>query len=405
MGFEYKKGVLHLVQGKQSLSLLELAKNIRQPFYVYDLRGIMKRLQLFKKSTSPARIHYAVKANPHPVLLKSIAQAGGGADIVSGGELKLALQAGFLPQSIVFSGVGKTEAELKKAIRACILQINVESLSELKCIARLAGKLRIRTPVAFRINPDVNAKTHPYITTGLKENKFGMDKALLPDLLKVVCENRRHLKLKGLAMHIGSQMRSLQPFKMALKNLTLLYKRLNQSFPLQTLDVGGGLGLDYTQPPGPKEIKFIQEYGRILKHQTRGLKARILTEPGRVITARFSVLTGQVQYLKAGKNKNFAILNTGMHHLMRPCLYQAYHRILPVENKKGPAQIYDVVGPVCESADTLAFDRSFKGLKEKDFLAVMDTGAYGATMASRYNTHPFPKEIFVHSPKKLSIKV
>lgn len=404
MGFEYKKNALCLVQGKQSLNLLELAKKLRRPAYVYDLKGLLNRLQLFKKTVAPARIHYALKANPHPVLLKSIAQTGAGVDIVSGGELKLALQAGFLPENIVFSGVGKTEAEITKAIRTCILQINVESLSELKCIARLAKKLRTRVPVAFRINPDVNAKTHPYITTGLKENKFGMDKSLLPDLLNVIGENHRYLKLQGLAMHIGSQMQSLKPFKVALKNMTLLYKTLNKTFPLQTLDVGGGLGLDYTKPPGPKEIKFIQAYGRILKHQTRDLKARILTEPGRIITARFGVLIGQVQYLKAGRHKNFAVLNTGMNHLMRPCLYQAYHRILPLENKKGPAQMYDVVGPVCESADTLAFDRSFKGLKEKDFLAVMDTGAYGATMASRYNTHPFPKEIFVHSPKKLSIK-
>ncbi len=387
--------ILHLIQSKKHVNLLHLAQKTRKAFYVYDLDGLLKRLSFFKKHTRPAHTHYAMKANSHPLLLKAIQKTGVGVDIVSGGELNLALKAGFDVKKVVFSGVGKSSKEIRQAIDAGIFQFNVESFSELKNIAYQAQILNTQAPVALRINPDVDAKTHPYITTGLKKNKFGIDKTHLPEFITFLKQNKKHLKLQGLAMHIGSQIQSLKPLKSALKQMVALYKHLD-TFSLKTLDAGGGLGIDYSQAPGAKELKLIQEYGSFLNKVSQNLKVKILTEPGRIITARFACLIGQVQYIKPSISKNFAILNTGMHHFMRPCLYQAYHRILPLhQRKEGPLQTYDVVGPVCESSDVLGFDRKFRGLKEKDFLAVQDTGAYGMVLAHTYNAHPLPQEIFL----------
>ena len=395
MAFEYLNKQLHLIQNNKTFNLLKLAREVQQPFYVYDLNGLLNRLQFFKKHIAPARVYYAVKANSHSTLLKAFAGEHVGVDVVSGGELNLALKAGFPGRDIVFSGVGKTEMEIQQALQADILQFNVESVSELKKIAALAGSLNKKTRVAFRMNPDVDLDTHPYIKTGLREHKFGLDETQLPELKNIVRKHSSQLELYGLTLHIGSQIHNLKPLKKGIGKIQSLFTNMQNEFPLQTLDVGGGLGIDYKKINWETDLQLIREYGLFLKELSKTFSGQILTEPGRILTGRFACLIGEIQYIKTTPYKNFVILNTGMHHLIRPCLYQAYHQIVPLEQRTGAEHVYDVVGPICESADILGLDRKFKGLQEKDFLAVLDTGAYGSVMASSYNTQALPKEIFI----------
>ena len=394
MPYEYQNKELHLVQGTQKHNLIALSGKIGTPVYVYDLKGLMERFRFFARHTRPARAHYAMKANSHPQILKALRAEGAGADVVSGGEIELALQAGFKGKDIVFSGVGKTRGEIELALKADILQFNVESLSELKRIAQTSSDMGKKARVAFRMNPDIDLNTHPYIKTGLKEHKFGLEPEQLPQLKQIIKEHSAQLSLHGLTMHIGSQIPDLKPLKIAMLKLLSLYRELQKDFALQTLDVGGGLSIDYKNPDESKDLRLIEGYGQLLKELAQESQARVLTEPGRIITARFACLIGEIQYIKtACSGKNFVILNTGMHHLIRPCLYQAYHQILPLKKREGgQSRVYDVVGPICESSDILGRDRVFAHLKEGDFMAVLDVGAYGAVMASQYNSHPPPKE-------------
>ena len=336
-----------------------------------------------------------MKANSHPTLLKAFANEKIGVDIVSGGELHLALKAGFSGKDIVFSGVGKTENEIHEALKANILQFNVESLSELKSIATIAKSMDKKARVTFRMNPNVNLDTHPYIKTGLREHKFGLDESELPKLKEIIKQYPSQLELYGLTLHIGSQIHNLKPLKKGIQKIHSLYKNLQQEFDLKTLDIGGGLGIDYQNLTWETDLQLITDYGDFLKEFHKKFSGQILTEPGRILTGRFACLIGEIQYIKNTPYKNFIILNTGMHHFIRPCLYQAYHHITPLEQKTGTEQVYDVVGPICESSDTLGYARKFSGLKEKDFLAIWDAGAYGAVMASTYNTQALPKEIFI----------
>ena len=401
MSFEYKKNHLHLVQGSHSVSLMELAKQNAEPFYVYDRDALLERLRFFKKHIAPAQVFYAMKANSHPQILQAFARENIGVDVVSGGEIQLALKAGFTGKDIVFSGVGKTKQEIQLALEKDILQINVESLSELKRIGELARSQSKTAPVAFRMNPNINAQTHPYITTGLRENKFGMDEENLLALKEILHQYSDSLSLQGLTLHIGSQIQNLKPLKDSIRKIIELYKQLQTEFPLKILDVGGGLGIDYKSDHTDSDLQPIKQYGALLKEFSKGMKGQIITEPGRIITARSACLIGEIQYLKKTPYKNFVILNTGMNHLMRPCLYQAYHRFLPLQKREGDPTVYDVVGPICESSDVLGRDRLFTELKEGDFLAIMDTGAYGAVLANTYNAHPLPKEIFISQGKIL----
>ena len=393
MPFEYQNNQLYLLQGSKKSNLTKFAQKQGTPFYLYDIRGMVERLKFFQKHSPPGGVHYAMKANAHPEILEAFRQNGAGVDVVSGGEIKLALKQGFKGSQIIFSGVGKTEEEIKLALEQDILQFNVESLSELKRLAKLAKQMNKKARVAFRINPDVEFETHPYIKTGLKEHKFGLEPALLPRLKQVLQANPL-LTFYGLTMHIGSQIQDLGALKQACLKIKTLYQ---QEEGLQTLDVGGGLGIDYKGSDFNHETRRIQEYGLFLKGLAQDTKARILTEPGRILTAQFGLLVAQVQYIKKTSFKNFAVLDTGMHHLMRPCLYQAYHRIVPLEKRSmGKKLIYDIVGPICESSDILGRDRSLTGLKEGDFVAILDTGAYGASMANQYNAHNLPTELAFH---------
>lgn len=399
MSFEYKNNNLCLVQKAQDVSLLELAKESAEPFYVYDMDALLERLRFFKKEIAPAKVFYAMKANSHPQILQAFVRENVGVDVVSGGEIQLALKAGFKGKDIVFSGVGKTKKEIQLALEKDILQINVESQAELKRIGELTRSQKKKTRVAFRMNPNIDAQTHPYITTGLRENKFGMDAGNLITLKDILNKYSDSLSLQGLTLHIGSQIQNLKPLKDSIQRIIELYKELQKEFDLKTLDVGGGVGIDYKSDQA--DLQTIKQYGALLKEFSKEIKGQIITEPGRIITARSACLIGEIQYLKKTPYKNFVILNTGMNHLMRPCLYQAYHRFLPLQKREGDSVVYDVVGPICESSDVLGRDRLFTSLKEGDFLAVMDTGAYGAVLANTYNAHSLPKEIFISKGKIL----
>ena len=397
--FKYRDKRFCVEQGRRCVDLQSLAHKIKDPFYVYDLDALLARLDFFQKSVAPAKVYYAVKANACEGILKALCERGIGVDVVSGGEIQLARRMGFSAKDIIFSGVGKTVGEIELALEEGILQFNVESVSELRRIAKVAESLQQSARVAFRMNPDVDIPSHPYIKTGLREGKFGLDEENLPELREVL--QSRVLQLCGLTLHIGSQLFDLRPLKLAIQRVKRLYEDLSKDFNLSVLDVGGGLGLDYRGDIEGDEV-LIKEYGFMLKDLMKGFSGQVFVEPGRIITGRFGCLVGEVQYIKRGVCKNFVVLNTGMHHLIRPCLYQAYHRILPLEDRGGDSVVYDVVGPICESSDVLGRDRVFSGLREGDFLGVLDAGAYGAVMASYYNAHTLPKEIVLSAGSVIS---
>ncbi len=388
--------------GQESIELEGIVGNSSQPLYAYDWDEIMERLASFRAAfKSEPEVHYAVKANANPEILRRFAQMGIGADVVSVGEILQALNAGFPAGKIIFSGVGKTREELEFAITEEIEQINVESLQELERIADIAKRLGKRARVGARINPDVDPDTHPYITTGFRENKFGMDPSFIPELLAILEANRQHLDMKGTAIHIGSQLLDVDCIVEAVEKTIPIYQKFQRhGFELETFDVGGGLGVNYHDCDNSAVWDRIRNYGALLSDRLQGLGCRIFCEPGRILVGPAGVLVSEVQYIKRSPFKNFAILNTGMHHILRPSLYQAYHRILPLLQKTDSAEeVYDVVGPICESSDVLGKDRKLPRLEPGDFIAIADAGAYGFSMASFYNAHRFPREILVEQGK------
>ncbi|MCB0357647.1 MAG: diaminopimelate decarboxylase [Bdellovibrionales bacterium] len=394
MSLKYINNQLHLEQADQTHNLVELVSQQESAFYLYDLKGIKSRCTFFKNAFERnIRVHYAMKANNHPAILKLMKSVGFGVDVVSGGELNEALECGFAADEIIFSGVGKTKQELQTAIELQIAQINVECPQELERIGEISQKLNKQVRVAWRMNPDVKAETHPYITTGFRDNKFGMDKSFMP-VLKHIMQKYPLLKLIGLTMHIGSQIRQIEPFVDAIEKTLFEFQQLKaEGYPLQTLDIGGGLGINYDKFDLLGDQDKISAYANAVDCALKDFKGQVLLEPGRILVASFGWLLAEVQYIKRTPWKNFAILNSGMHHLLRPPLYQAHHRIRPLVKKDKPIEVYEVVGPICESADVLGFDRTFPQLDQGDWLVVEDTGAYGHVMASTYNSHSLPIEI------------
>jgi diaminopimelate decarboxylase len=380
--------------------LSSLVKDEQEGTYVYSRKGLVDRLFLFqsqiaKNLTQRFSVHYAMKANSHPDLLRLLRQQNVGVDLVSGGELKRALEAGFAGSQMIFSGVAKTKEEIRQCLKAQIRQFNVESPSELRRIAEIAVGSGKKVPVVLRFNPDVDAQTHPYISTGFRENKFGMEVGLLKECLNLVREHPAELQLMGLSFHIGSQLQEFSAFREAVQKIRKLYESLRtQGFPLVTLDLGGGLGIDYAQGAAT-DTQWLEGYCQVLREELAGCEAQIQFEPGRFLVARSGVLLTQVQYIKKTPEKTFVLCNSGMNHLIRPALYEAEHRILPLKQKAGEALTVDVVGPVCESSDFLAKGRTLTGVQEGDWLCVADSGAYGAAMASQYNLFAPPKEILV----------
>jgi len=376
----------------ESVPLSRIAEEFGTPCYVYSHAALTAAYQSFD-SAFAGRDHlicYAVKADSSLAILNLFARLGAGFDIVSGGELARVLAAGGDAGKVVFSGVGKTADEMRQALEAGILCFNVESESEMERLNKIAGQMGKRAPVSLRVNPDVDPKTHPYISTGLKGNKFGI---AYTDAVRLYCKARDlpHLIVTGIDCHIGSQITEVTPFADALDKILLLIDALEkEGIAIHHLDLGGGLGICYSDETPPP----VADYAETLLEKLADRKFRILLEPGRALVGNAGLLLTKVEYLKHGETKNFALVDAAMNDLMRPALYDAYHAILPVKENAGVAQRYEIVGPVCESGDFLGHDRHLR-LAEGDLLAVMSAGAYGMSMSSNYNTRPRAAEVMV----------
>ncbi|MFA5243202.1 MAG: diaminopimelate decarboxylase [Sulfuricella sp.] len=384
--FQRINGELHA----ESVPLHDIAATFGTPCYVYSRAALTQAYQAFDNALAE-RAHlvcYAVKANPNLAILNLFARLGAGFDIVSGGELQRVLAAGGNPGKVVFSGVGKTAGEMRQALEAGILCFNVESESELLRLNQVAGSLGKTAPVSLRVNPDVDPKTHPYISTGLKGNKFGVAYQDAPRLYRLA-STLPHISIQGIDCHIGSQITEVSPFADALDKVLDLVDRLQQDgIALHHLDLGGGVGIRYQDetPPSP------EEYAKTLLARLGKHRHKIIIEPGRALVGNAGLLLTRVEYLKHGETRNFAIVDAAMNDLARPALYDAYHAILPVVSATGATQNYEIVGPVCESGDFLGHDRSLT-LAEGDLLAIMSAGAYGMSMSSNYNTRPRAAEV------------
>jgi diaminopimelate decarboxylase len=360
---------------------------------VYSYSTLHHHFSVFDQSFAgiPHLTCYSVKANSNLALLKLFASLGGGVDIVSGGELFRARKAGIPPERIVYSGVGKTVDEIDFALKEGILMFNIESTEELKAINSRAGVLGCRARIALRVNPDVDPKTHPYISTGMKKSKFG----IAADSALHAYEEARsldHIEILGVDCHIGSQLTEISPFVDALKRLRALIDQLNaMGISIRYLDLGGGLGIPYDQetPPHPRD------YAQAILQELQGLSCTLIFEPGRVIVGNAGVLVTRVLYTKKTEMKNFVIVDAGMNDLIRPSLYGSYHQIQPIQKRTAETQVVDVVGPICESGDFLAHDRALPVVGGGDLLAVMSAGAYGFTMSSNYNSRPRAAEVLV----------
>jgi len=386
--FARREGTLYA----ESVALPAVAARFGTPCFVYSRAALEAAYRAFDQALS-GRDHlicYAMKANSNLAVLDVFARLGSGFDIVSGGELARALAAGADPGRIVFSGVGKTEAEIRTALEAGILCFNVESAAELARVARIAEGLGARAPVSLRVNPDVDPRTHPYISTGLKENKFGV---AYTDALKLYRDAwaSPHLDVAGLDFHIGSQLTDVAPFVDAFDRVLDLVDSLDrEGIRLRHLDIGGGLGIRYQTEQPPR----VADYVRAMLARLGERPHKVLLEPGRALVGNAGLLLARVEYLKPGEHRNFAIVDAAMNDLMRPALYDAWHEIIQVVQRSTPPRRYDVVGPVCESGDFIGRERDL-AIEEGDLLAVLSAGAYGMSMSSNYNTRPRAAEVMV----------
>ena len=397
--FCYRYKQLILKQGETSLPLIEIAKKEKSPFYLYDIQGLREWYQFFS-SQMPAQVFFAMKSNFNKWLLKALQKEGAGVDVVSGGEASLAMECGFSPQKIVFSGVGKSKEELEMALRKKFFQINVESFEELKRLAQISSQKNQVAPIALRITPNIDFPSHPYIKTGLSGHKFGLEISELKEILAFI-KKSPSLSLQGLSMHLGSQIFDLKPLLQAIQFLKRLYEQLKQeNWALKTLDIGGGLGINYQKEDQEQEKARLTEFGQALKDLFKNSSAQLLTEPGRFLVARFGLLCAKVEYVKKSSKKQFVILNSGMNHFLRPALYSAQHRILSFKLNE-TLQKYDVVGPICETGDSFAKDILLPEIKEGEYLAIADTGAYGFVMANSYNLQLPVTETAYDQAKKL----
>ena len=388
------------------VSLEALAKRYGTPLYVYSADQIVERLGLFQQALV-GREHlvcYSVKANSALAILKLLAGRRAGFDIVSGGELERVLAAA--PEAVgrvVYSGVGKTAAEIDLALKAGILAFNVESEAELELLAARATKLKKKAHVALRVNPDIFAKTHPYISTGLREHKFGIDIRQAVRIYKSVARNR-WLEAYGVSFHIGSQIRSAEPFGAAMKRVSKLVEQLKrEGIALKTIDAGGGLGIDYYVGRFNAAAK-VQEYARALQNGLGGFEGRLIVEPGRFLVAQAGALVTRVLQVKRSGKKTFVICDAAMNDLIRPALYQAHHEIVPVRPRAGKARTVDVVGPGCETGDFFARDRKLAPVEPGDLVVLLDAGAYGMAESSNYNTRLRPVEVLVEGVKARLIR-
>ena len=386
--FEIKDAELHV----ESVPLSDIAVQHGTPCYVYSRAALTAAYQKFEQAFA-GRDHlicYAVKANPNLAILNLFARLGSGFDIVSGGELRRVLAAGGDVNKVVFSGVGKSAEEIRFALDAGILCFNVESESELSHLNKIAGEMGKIAPISLRVNPNVDAKTHPYIATGLKDNKFGVAYEASLALYRKA-STLPNLHIHGIDCHIGSQLTEISPFVDALEKVLLLIDQLeSEGIKFTHMDLGGGVGIRYLDETPPQ----VADYANALMAKLATRTQKILIEPGRALVGNAGLLLTKVEYLKPGADKNFAIVDAAMNDLMRPALYDAYHDIVPVIKRDGAQKIYEIVGPVCESGDFLGHDRQL-ALAEDDLLAIMSAGAYGMSMSSNYNTRPRAAEVMV----------
>jgi diaminopimelate decarboxylase len=386
--FNTKNGLLHA----ENVALRDIAEQHQTPTYVYSRSALTETFKRFQAGLLGHEhlICFAVKANPSLAILNLFARLGAGFDIVSGGELARVIAAGGDPKKVVFSGVGKSHSEIQSALEAGILCFNVESINELHRIQQVAAKLGKIAPISLRVNPNVDAKTHPYISTGLKNNKFGVAFEDALDLYQQAAQ-MPNIAVHGVDCHIGSQITELSPFLDALdKVLGLVDALTERNINIQNIDVGGGVGITYNDETPPE----FATYTAAIMQKLAGRGVKVLFEPGRALVGNAGVLLTKVEYLKPGESKNFAIVDAAMNDLMRPALYDAYHNITTIAESPTQAQTYEVVGPVCESGDFLGHDRSL-AIAEGDYLAIHSAGAYGMSMSSNYNTRARAAEVLV----------
>ena len=392
--FQYKNEQLYV----EDLPVKQLAEEFGTPLYIYSRATLERHWHAFDSALGkhPHLICYAVKANSNIGILNVMAKLGSGFDIVSQGELERVLEAGGEASKVVFSGVAKSRAEIMRALEVGIRCFNVESVAELHHINQIAGEMGKIAPISLRVNPDVDAHTHPYISTGLKENKFGVSVDEAREVYKLAA-TLPHVRITGMDCHIGSQLTELQPFLDATDRLIRLIEQLQEDgITLKHLDLGGGLGVTYTDetPPHPSD------YAAALLNKLKGYEnLEIILEPGRAIAANAGILVAKVQYLKSNESRNFAITNTGMNDMIRPALYEAYMNIIEIDRTlEREKAIYDVVGPVCETSDFLGKQREL-AIAEGDYIAQRSAGAYGASMSSNYNSRPRTAEVLVDGNK------
>jgi diaminopimelate decarboxylase len=386
--FHYRDRALHA----EAVPLERVAAEFGTPCYVYSRAALTAAFREFDSAFAacPHLVCYAVKACSNIAILNLFARLGSGFDIVSGGELERVLAAGGDPAKIVFSGVGKSEAEMRRALQSGIRCFNVESPSELERLARVSAAMRTTAPVSIRVNPDVDAGTHPYIATGLRQNKFGVPYRDAVDLYRRAA-SLPHLSVEGIGCHIGSQLTDVAPFGAALRRILDLVDRLaDEGIALSHVDAGGGLGIRY-RDEAPATVK---RYADLLRETMSTRAQTLLLEPGRALTGNAGILLTRVEYIKRGEEKNFVVVDAAMNDLLRPALYEAWHEVKPVLQRDVSPETYDVVGPICETGDFLALDRSL-AVREGDLVAIMSAGAYGMSMSSNYNTRPRAAEVMI----------
>lgn len=391
----------------------DLSREFGTPLYIYSKNQILKNYREINLPLVNSKLDfincYAIKANSNPEILKLLAEEGAGAEIASGGELYLALKFGYLRNKITFTGVGKTDEEIVYALKENIFNFTVESLQEINVISEIAHRLGVIARVSIRVNPDIDAKTHPYITTGMKENKFGIDSKDILDVFKTA-SGLPNIDVIGIHSHIGSQITEVSPYIEAVKYLgELIGKVEKMGINIRYLNFGGGFGVKYknvlTHRYIPQEEDDIENYASLGEHVESVIKLlsaynkKLVIEPGRSLVANAGILAGKVLYTKQGELKKFIITDTGMNDLMRPCLYQAYHQVVPLNLKDTGYETVDIVGPVCETSDFLAAKRSIQKLERGDRFAVMTTGAYGYSLSSNYNARLRPAEVLVDGDK------
>ena len=413
--FRYREGKLYC----EDVDLTRAAEEFGTPLYIYSAGTILDHYTRLDAALAPLDhlICYAVKANSNRAILKLLADAGAGFDIVSGGELFRAIKAGADPKKCTFAGVGKTRDEIEYALEQGVYSFNVESEAELEYIDKIAGAKNSRAPIALRINPDVDPHTHEYISTGSHENKFGISLEDAPRIYERAAK-MQNIDVVGVQMHIGSQITEAKPFAEAIAKVAPLVRDLKSKYGIKFFSIGGGMGIIYRRAlesgpgkwwhehGGESSAFSLRDYADAIVPPLRDLGIRILVEPGRFLIGNAGVLLTRVRYLKKSGQKKFAIVDAGMNDLIRPALYRSYHEIVPVKEKieietesKRKMERIDIVGPVCESGDFFALDREMPDVREGDLLAIMSAGAYGFVMASNYNSRPLPAEVLVHGDK------